>query len=439
MDSEYGELVPWTSGNWKQPRKAPRRAGRPTNIELGRPPAAPRLTPEENRAENSVLFRRAVSEWIDADSSIFFDKTEVGENAYLLRVAGHKRAITAAEWGRLAASLPGQILPLPDHAGCVWMKGAGVGWLLTKPKMVSDALTAQRLYLETVPSSERKDAPLPFTQGALAGRFLRWVGVTQAINKHLETYLAHPGGSLAYFRAIPGRYENMVQWDVSAFYYSLIAKMPSPLVSILPDRAVWQLVEPEQLDRWQRSITAIGDHKALRNALWGKMCGSRDKEKRELSFSANFPGGLVAPPRLGNLRLSGLLIARIGHELTQRQALEGNAVWSHTDAVIMPYGVEPSVWRNAGLTVRQVNPAPPLVTGAPLVGASDPLIGASAHIATPNDYEIAGVKKGAIVMHQGGPETTSFVKNDAGEWVEDPGPEAVWGTALPETFYSGGY
>lgn len=354
------ELVPWTPSYKALPKvKAPKRMGRPTNVSKGLPPPNYRPTPDETRADNRTIFRAAIVAWTQSDRFLTWE--EVGENAYLVTLADRRKSLQARDYEALALLLPGQIGPLPDNSGVLWMNGGGGphGWILTQRGQVRSAEEAQSVYLNLVPVEERDGRLLPWTMGGIAGKLLNWTGVEQQSYREAEVTLRHPDGH-AHRRAIRGVYPDMVQWDVSGYHYELLRRLPSPVIHpMFGDSIDFPSLEPQERERWDTVVNIVAPYKSLRNALVGKMGGSRKLMTNYTRDKVN--GGVKLVPHWsarGKQRPGHLLIIRAAHELTQLQSLGAESVWSHTDAVIIPPGQEPTLWQAKGFTVQRLADGP---------------------------------------------------------------------------------
>lgn len=405
-DYDNVELRPWTPSYKADPRppKPPAKRGKPTNEARGIAPAPIRREGAERQAYNRDIFRDALNEWIKHPDSIIERIEEVGESAYLAHLKGDKLRFKVSDWQRLALLLPGSIAPLDDNNGAIWMMKGAEGWILVSPARVQSCHEAHSILLNTVPAGERSWSLLPFTYGAIAGRFLKWFGVVAPdYTKAQEKMLLHPSETLAHYRVVPGHYEGPLSlWDVEAYYYSLIQRLPTPLAYVMKKSIAWEVIADDEMERWNVVVHAIGQHKMLRNALWGKMYGS---DKPLVSYSRKHPDGYTHNSNFGPFRITAALVARSAHELTQLQSIGGGSVWSHTDAVVLPAGEEPTIWQSKGLKVKRE------ATG-------------DAFIVDTISYRVGLRKKGLIDLYEG--------SRTVGE-VEGSG--SVRGDAFPDVQY----
>ncbi|KAI4120300.1 MAG: hypothetical protein LQ347_007124, partial [Umbilicaria vellea] len=209
------ELTPWTPSYKALPKppKEPKKRGRRTNAEKGLPPAAPKRTPDETRAENRIIFRKALTDWKLGGVPVLDSFEEVGENAYFCQLADRKRVIPSDAIRALIAQLPGQIWPFKDNKGLVWSRGGcngPHGWILTRRDGLQYLLETQKLMQELIPADVWSGRPLPFTYGGIAKTFMRWTTIpAEPCWMHTENRLLHPGG-IAHRRSVPGRHPGVV-------------------------------------------------------------------------------------------------------------------------------------------------------------------------------------------------------------------------------------
>lgn len=138
-------------------------------------------------------------------------------------------------------------------------------------------------------------------------------------------------------------------YDASAYYYSIMRRLPSLTCLPLADgKCSWFRQTRSEAVLRNAIMDAIGTHKLLRNAVWGSMVGSTT------------PGPYYHRGELrtgfamkGKFRPSGEMLARAAYELTLMVAYEVDSVYTHTDCVTSIGGLYPSIWEANGYSFRE--------------------------------------------------------------------------------------
>ena len=271
------------------------------------------------------------------------DPVELGQNVYAATPTQGWRAAAR----ELAGRLPGQILP---GAGCSWRMGARTDGVLIDHRNRTRIDAARDIQREVMGADN-----LAWSVGGVARRMLAWAATPQPYPREQERghaeRLYEPGEDIGYHSCAPGWYEEAELWDVSACYATLLRRLPSLRVTVTPQkRLLWHRMGAEERDRWQEVLSAVWDHKTLRNALWGTCLGSY---KRQYAYANDGPGAcrIIRPVfGPGPFRPAALVVARTAKELCAEESCNISSIYGTIDSVMSPaYNRLPAVWRRVGL------------------------------------------------------------------------------------------
>lgn len=292
-------------------------------------------------------------------------------------------------WGACAMELArlipaGQFAPIGD-SGVRWGMGRNTaGVVVCHDKMPN--VKKARLLAREVMGLKFTDS-LPWTVGGVGRKMLAWAVPAQEPLHSIEglRYNTDEGrGQYQYHDCKPGIYERLTHWDVSAYYYRLYCRAPSPHVTPTRRGLIWGVLSDDQRGRWQDLLTALGGEgtgaKVTRNALWGAMLGGtrlvrggETKGQERLGgmgtsyTSSGTPGKVrlchyVTPP--GPLRPLAVLLARSAAELCSVASEQVDSVYSTVDSVTTRGAERPRVWDSVGLPyVIKAGPAAGHIVG----------------------------------------------------------------------------
>ena len=177
-------------------------------------------------------------------------------------------------------------------------------------------------------------------------------GLLDLLPRHQYPYKGNermmPLKGIGYQSCEPGLYPRVWHWDVSAYYFTLLSRLPSLWPHrVGPGRIVWGTWYPSERRTWDAILAAVGRVKSLRNALVG-CCAGRARgteyfcrgERRQWKGSA------------GPYRGAAVAIWRAGWEITACQVEASDAVYAATDAIITEHPGVPEVWAALGFTTR---------------------------------------------------------------------------------------
>jgi hypothetical protein len=267
----------------------------------------------------------------------------------------------------LAGELPGMVRCSIGRGGLSWINGntkddpAPQGVVLTPSDVTAVEISravVSSLYTQT-------QAKSLWTVGACARDILRWVAVPQPYEPTAERIMA--GIPYGFHNCVPGRYERLVQYDVKAYYYTTLQRLPSIRCTVGPSGLSFQRLQADEQARWKDALTAVGETKPLRNTIAGVMAGSlrpgiafTSAEPRKIR--GQWPKGYdpdgvhkvrrVTPPgQPGPFRPAGLLLVHIGYVLCRKECLTSGGIYGTIDSVTTE-GAAPTVFNRYGYDVE---------------------------------------------------------------------------------------
>lgn len=302
------------------------------------------------------------------DEGFIADVTYLDERALSATYLESKDAVAR----ELARNLPGQVQSPPgDLSGLVWINGAGgPHGVIVRACNVPKVLESRRAAAAVLGGSEG----LPWSIGGNARALLRWTGVSQPYSPSCERLLQdhaalHDGEyrpiPYGYHVCSPGVYDHCTHHDVSAYYYSMLCRVPSLRVaSVTSRRIAWGGMTDQERERWYAVKDAVGACKPLRNCIAGVAAGSVRNILERPSYGFCRRKGVAGvkkfplPNRPGPLRALGLLLVRSGVELTMQESAAGDCVYSNVDCVILRGDRAAKVWEGHGFSVTNEHRGP---------------------------------------------------------------------------------
>ena len=314
-------------------------------------------------------FNKVVSGLLN--EGIITEVIQEGESAFSCRV--DRRWNMNSLCREFASIIPrGIFSEIGYKEGIKWSMGNMTGGVLLTQESIAEVKLSQAIVAGIIPA---KQAPPPaWTKGGNARILLRYVldktikgGVDSEELLALSDAEDTDPGDKRYqcHDCIPGHYNHAIMWDLEAFFFNLICRLPCLKVGIYTDNrdagkpcidfGQWSDKEGR---RWEEVKAEIAQTKILRNAVWGVLLGSNAPK---LTYSSapkeGFPAGFVRQ-RFQNFsggglaRSAGLLVARSAAEICAKGAAETNSIYSTMDAVTAQDGELPRYWDSLGLPYR---------------------------------------------------------------------------------------
>lgn len=229
--------------------------------------------------------------------------------------------------------LGGQWWPRVD--GCTWLQGSRRVWFTERSVLPS--------IVDAVDSVRSFGLDCGWSIGSAARALLKYVGKGYPASRHHHPFAIGAGRN--YVDCRPGVYPRMAMHDAKAYYYTLLRGLPSwqPIVGS-SGRIIFCKAGGDETSRRDEVLEFVKDRKPLRNSLVGCMTGRGDG-------ASYFCRGELCELRgqLGPFRSAGLLVVRLGWELTRQAAREVDSVLSLVDCVTEPHGEVPPVWDRCGI------------------------------------------------------------------------------------------
>lgn len=302
---------------------------------------------------------------------IISDVTQEGESAYACRV--DKRWNMNSLCREFASFIhQGIFSEIGYKEGIKWSMGNMTGGVLIMREILPGIKLSQAVVKGVI--TAKKSPPEAWTKGGNARTLIRYAldgpisGGGDA--EELLEYAKDDGQDMGdkryqYHDCIPGHYPVATMWDLEAFFFTLISRLPCLRLSIYTgsrnrsdpviDFGEWQ---GKEAGRWKEVTGQIAQTKILRNAVWGVLLGSNSsKITYSSSPKTGFAEGFVRQRFQsysggGLARAAGLLVARSGAEICARGAGETNSIYSTMDAVTAIAGELPVYWDSLGLPYR---------------------------------------------------------------------------------------
>ena len=264
----------------------------------------------------------------------------------------------------LAGILPGQLMPSVSKTGVHWQLGRADAGNLIEPGLLPSLYSSQAITRRILP-----DAPIKWSHGGMARQLLDFVGDPETDGKRSPAYadILLDGITYGYHECIPGAYQFASHYDVSAYYFTMLKRLPSIRLLVLPDGIIFRPMPDAEKDRWNLVLSTVAGSKSLRNTLAGVMAGSTaKKDDGELNLRPYYyrdksrppgPGedwGVIENYRLGApgpFRAAGLLCVRTGYEKTLQESRQNCTIYANIDSVIVT-GYRVPHWETFGFTTK---------------------------------------------------------------------------------------
>lgn len=327
------------------------------------------------------------------------------QNVYLATADGKGWQTCALELARLIPAGIFTVAGTGERASLRWGMGRNLGGLIISHKQFERVKWARQINREVMgltmyepkdvlvfeEKTGRKWEPTPWTVGGCTRQLLKWAVSPQSPETNMETlrYRTDEGNSrYQYHDCKPGIYDNLTQWDGSAYFYTFMKKMPSPHVSLTPRGLHWGTLSPDEWHRWHDLLDALGADtdasKVVRNAVWGSALGGTHLVKKGKQKGEQKPGGMckgytsAKPKKLkeweektgkkwepgtlrvcwyclgpGPLRPMAIVVARTGAELCSIASAEVDSLYSTVDSVTTTTGKRPAIWDRYKLPYKE--------------------------------------------------------------------------------------
>lgn len=267
--------------------------------------------------------------------------------------------------------------------GQFWVGSNGISWvqgrlpvLCIAPQERLDGIKDGRQIVAECTGLD--ESTIPCSSAAQARKLLQWVDIKQTTARALDFIGA--SDSWAYQHCEPTNLPQAYLWDITACYFSLLKRAPSPLVLWTGNKLHWCNIEPSARERWNRMLKYSESHKGIRNSFIGQMYASSDglyytsgkanaNATKPLEYMRAKDGvtlyqkGLhldhsklderVKPEekqvKPGPLRPLASLIVRSAYELCALAKEESKAFYANTDCVITEDANAPKIWGRYGM------------------------------------------------------------------------------------------
>lgn len=139
-----------------------------------------------------------------------------------------------------------------------------------------------------------------------------------------------------YQKCDPWELDDAGMYDMTAAYWQVVNRVPSPKFDILRGRIVWHNLLHSQRRRWDAMREAVAPHKKLRLAIVGVNAAGWAEGRSHFHGTIAYKDGKphTIPVLNGALQPMSLLSVRTIYELTQMQAEACDAVYSNADCVV---------------------------------------------------------------------------------------------------------
>lgn len=253
-------------------------------------------------------------------------------------------------WAQLALHLslnqPGQFWV--GSTGLCHVVSRHLCWI-SEPDMVAPIQDARKIatYLT-------KDENIGYSCASASRACLRWTGLSQPWRTmdHLQAHALW-----AYQYCEPKHLPQGYLHDITSCYYSLMCRAPSPYVQILDGELDFPEPEQKEFSKWKDMLSAIGQHKSMRNSLVGQMYSAGlgtyyygGKSNAPATPQEEGSRNRKAPP--GLLRPLASMVIRAGYELCCLAREEEKGFYANTDCVISSSPLSPPVWNKYGMRVK---------------------------------------------------------------------------------------
>lgn len=277
----------------------------------------------------------------------------------------------------LSLNLPGQFW-VGSNSLC-WVNGGAPVWYMAPYERLPSIKEARSICHELTGLPQEK---VPCSSAGCARKMLEWVNIRQTTARALDFIGAKDLWQYQY--CDPQELPLGYLWDLTACYYSLLCRAPSPKVLWLNNRLYWCSIDKDEHERWRKMLDKAGPHKGIRNSFIGQMYAASDglyfsKGKPNKNYLAKeieylraedgvtlYQTGNMLDHQLsldeakkddekktkpGPLRPLASLIVRSACELCAMARREERAIYANTDCVITASQHSPEAWKRYGLEV----------------------------------------------------------------------------------------
>lgn len=227
----------------------------------------------------------------------------------------------------------------PQHNGIRWQNGHDTTYILNSLGLSEIDRVRQLTFNAT--------GIMPgWAYGSCAKAFLEWALIPGY--KDTFDYLMLDGKYIGYRECTPCHAEHGIHYDAKSCYFQLIRRLPSPRCNLDSEGKLrFHPMTPDEHVKWSEAKEILTPEKLLRNSVWGCMLGST----RE---STHFHKGEEKKNRgyEGTHYPAAALVARSAWEMCRQVCVETDAVYAHTDGVIVVNGSKPLCWNTCGIEYR---------------------------------------------------------------------------------------
>jgi hypothetical protein len=260
------------------------------------------------------------------------------------------KKVTWGQIGRLLAEYPSMSAQWwKGGSGLTRVRGSQATYIV-HPERLDGVRAARAAYYDLVDPT--MTVPAPYSLSGIARKVIAWVGIEEPLAFRSSSDSLASRGAQWHFHAVrPGRLPKAYNWDLEACYWTILRRMPIPLVHLDKDRVIFRKPTQGSIERWRDALERLSTLKELRNLMIGVMSSEGSGEY----FSRNKRGRVVllhGRPRPGVLRPAGLLVVRTAMELCRLAFEEQEGVEANTDNVVSAIPTPPRIWTNLGFKVK---------------------------------------------------------------------------------------
>lgn len=185
-----------------------------------------------------------------------------------------------------------------------------------------------------------------YSYGSCASKLLSWSLIK--CKPRPSTLDAFRDERIGFRMHTAGQYSFGAHYDAKACYFQLIKRLESPRLSVdKRGRIEFHPLLADENQKWREVISLVEGEKLLRNSMWGTMLGSSTKKFYFFQGEEKLGGAY-----LGSHWAAASLVGRTAYELTRQVAIETEAVYAHTDGVIVSRETKPELWDKYGIEYR---------------------------------------------------------------------------------------
>ena len=155
-----------------------------------------------------------------------------------------------------------------------------------------------------------------------------------------------------YQKCLPCYPNAATMYDLQGAYWQFLSHIPSPRVKLTETGFTTTRVNSSVIEKWQRMIAVIGQHKALRLAFVGaNAAGWSESAKKSgigtRTYCVNNGRVIFLPTLRGLLQSAMILAVRSTYEVTAMQSADSRSCYSNADCVVSQN--PPTIWEDLGL------------------------------------------------------------------------------------------